>query len=179
MEDVPAELDPLPLDGRDTQVQKREIMRDEEPYRREPQGRAAPRLDLQNLARIAVSSEDPAYPRKAALEESSGGWKAGDDGPQTFNLSFYKPQTIRHIHVEFHEPELTRTQEFVLRWSADEGRSYRDVVRQQFNFSAPDTSRESEDYVVELEGVTTLECYIIPDISGGTSRASLAQLWIE
>ena len=150
-----------------------------EPFRRQPQGRAAPRLELQNLARITVSSEDPAYPCTAALEESSGGWKAADDGPQTFNLSFYEPQTIRRIHVEFHEPELTRTQEFVLRWSADEGRSYREVVRQQFNFSAPDTTRESEDYVVELEGVTSLECYIIPDISGGTSRASLAQLWIE
>lgn len=97
--------DPLPLDGQDTIEQKREMMRDEEPFRREPQGRAAPRLDLQNLARIAVSSEDPAYPRKAALEESSGGWKAADDGPQTFNLSFYEPQTIRRIHVEFHEPE--------------------------------------------------------------------------
>lgn len=69
--------------------------------------------------------------------------------------------------------KLTRTQEFVLRWPADEGRSYREVVRQQFNFSAPDTTRENEDYVVELEGVTSLECYIIPDISGGTSRALL------
>ena len=140
-------------------------MRNKEPFRKEPQGTAAPRLELQNLARIAVSSEDPAHPRKAALEESSGGWKAADDGPQTFNLSFYEPQTIRRIHVEFHE--------------SDEGRSYREVVRQQFNFSAPYTTRESEDYVVELEGVTSLECSIIPDISGGTSRASLAQLWIE
>ena len=72
--------------------------------------------------------------------------------------------------------KLTRTQEFVLRWPADEGRSYREVVRQQFNFSAPDTTRENEDYVVELEGVTSLECYIIPDISGGTSRALLPNL---
>jgi len=37
-------------------------------------------------------------------------------------------------------------------------------------------SLELEDYVVDLDGLTMLELSIIPDISGGETRASLAQL---
>jgi hypothetical protein len=33
-----------------------------------------------------------------------------------------------------------------------------------------------EDYNVDLVGVTVLELRIVPDISGGSARASLAQL---
>ena len=36
--------------------------------------------------------------------------------------------------------------------------------------------REVEDYDVELDGVTALELKIVPDISRGSARASLAQL---
>jgi hypothetical protein len=71
---------------------------------------------------------------------------------------------------------LQRTQQFVLRWSSNGGRSYREIVRQQYNFSPPGTTREREDYAVDLDGVTTLELNIVPDISGGPARASLAQL---
>jgi hypothetical protein len=49
-------------------------------------------------------------------------------------------------------------------------------VRQQYNFSPPEAVREVEDYDVDLDGVTALELRIVPDISGGSTRASLAQL---
>ena len=49
-------------------------------------------------------------------------------------------------------------------------------LRQQYNFSPPDNTREIEDYVVDLDGLTILELDIIPDISGGGARASLAQI---
>jgi hypothetical protein len=54
--------------------------------------------------------------------------------------------------------------------------SYREIVRQQYNFSPPDNCRELEDYVVELDGLTILELDIIPDICDGGALASLAQL---
>jgi len=76
----------------------------------------------------------------------------------------------------FSEGELERTQEFVLRWSPDGGQSYREILRQQYNFSPPDAAREVEDYDLDLDGVTALELKIVPDISGGGARASLAQL---
>jgi hypothetical protein len=64
----------------------------------------------------------------------------------------------------------------VLRWSSDGGQSYREIVRQQYNFSPPGTTSEYEDYTVELDGLTALELSIVPDISGVPACASLAQL---
>jgi hypothetical protein len=76
----------------------------------------------------------------------------------------------------FEDSENTRTQEFVLRWSPDAGHSFREIVRQQWNFSPPDSVRETEDYTVELSAVTALELMIVPDKVGGAARASLASL---
>ena len=49
-------------------------------------------------------------------------------------------------------------------------------MRQQWNFSPPNTIREVEDYRVELSQVTILELVIVPDISRGAARASLKSL---
>ena len=74
------------------------------------------------------------------------------------------------------EPDTTRTQEFVLRWSSDGGNSVKEIVRQQWNFSPPNSIREVEDYKVELSNVTVLELTINPSIAGGVARASLKNL---
>jgi hypothetical protein len=103
------------------------------------------------------------------------GWRAAQPGEQTIRLRFDEPLTIKQIRLVFHEDEQKRTQEFVLRWSPDGGQSYREIVRQQYNFSPPG-AREIEDYDVNLDGVTALELRIVPDISGGRAQASLAQL---
>ena len=58
------------------------------------------------------------------------------------------------------------------------GRSYREIIREQYNFSPPGTTAEREDYSVDLDVVTNLELAIIPDISGGLAHASLTQLRI-
>jgi hypothetical protein len=78
--------------------------------------------------------------------------------------------------LAFHEDERERTQEFMLRWSPDGGATWREIVRQQYNFSPPGMTRELEDYAVDLEELTILELSITPDISGGKTRASLARL---
>jgi hypothetical protein len=49
-------------------------------------------------------------------------------------------------------------------------------LRQQYNFSPPGETREVENYEVDLDGVTALELKIVPDISGGSARASLTKL---
>ena len=76
----------------------------------------------------------------------------------------------------FEETETERTQEFVLRWSPDGGRSFREIVRQQWNFSPPQTISEFEEYHVQLADVAVLELVIVPDISRGAARASLKNL---
>jgi len=136
-------------------------------------------LDLQRLAQVELTSEEAAHPIEAALIPSVGsGWRAAQAGEQTIRLLFDELQKVRRIQLLFHEDQQARTQEFVLRWSPDAGQSYREIVRQQYNFSPPGMTREFEDYTVDLVGVTALELRIIPDISGGDARASVAQLRI-
>ena len=136
-------------------------------------------LNLDVLAQVEVTSEEAAHPIESGLlPGAESGWRAGEPGPQTVRLVFDQPQKIAHLHLEFREDQLERTQQFVLRWSSNRGQSYREIVRQQYNFSPPDTTSEREDYPVDLEGVTHLELSIVPDISGGPARASLAQLRI-
>jgi hypothetical protein len=133
-------------------------------------------LDLEALARIEVTSEDPGSPVEGALVIGDArGWRAGHAGPQTIRIVFDRPTSVRRMSLLFVEPEAARTQEFVLRWSSDGGRSMRDVVRQQWNFTPTGSAREAEDYRVELSDVTTLELTIAPDVSGGAARASLVQ----
>ena len=134
-------------------------------------------LNLDALAQVEVTSEDAAHPIESGLlPGTESGWRAAQPGPQTVRLVFDQPQKIKRLHLEFHEDELARTQQFVLRWSSNGGQSYREIVRQQYNFSPPATTDEREDYPVDLDGVTNLELSIVPDISGGSARASLAQL---
>ena len=133
-------------------------------------------LNLDALAQVEVTSEDAAHPIESGLlPGTESGWRAAEPGPQTVRLMFDQPQRIKRMHLEFHEPQLERTQQFVLRWSSNRGQSYREIVRQQYNFSPPTTTDEREDYPVDLDDVTTLELSIVPDISGGPARASLAQ----
>ena len=134
-------------------------------------------LDLNRTAVVEVTSEENGYPIESALlEAESPGWRAANPGPQTIRLVFDEPQKLRRIWLAFEDSENTRTQEFILRWSPDTGRSYREIVRQQWNFSPPDSVRETEDYTVELSAVTALELMIVPDKIGGAARASLASL---
>ena len=134
-------------------------------------------LNVDALAQVEVTSEEAEHPIESGLlPGGESGWRAGQSGPQIVRLVFDKPQSIKRLHLEFHEDQLERTQQFVLRWSSNGGESYREIVRQQYNFSPPATTDEREDYPVDLDGVTTLELSIVPDISGGPARASLAQL---
>lgn len=136
-----------------------------------------PWLDLVGLAQAELTSEDPSHPIESALGPEGGpGWRAAEPGRQTIRLLFDKPLHVRHVRVVFEENEQARTQEFVLRWSPDGGRSYREIVRQQYNFSLPGAACEREDYVVDLAGLTALELEIVPDIGGGSARASVTQL---
>lgn len=134
-------------------------------------------LDLERMARVEISSEDERYPVEAALVPGAwSGWRAAGPGEQALRLLFDEPLRLRRISLLFREEERARTQEFVLRWSPDGGQTFREVVRQQYNFSPEGATRESEGYVVDLDGVTALELVITPDVSGGPARASLEWL---
>jgi hypothetical protein len=137
-------------------------------------------LDLDHTASVEVTSEEKDYEIDSALvSRESPGWRAASPGNQTIRLLFDQPQRIKRIALVVEEKETERTQEFVLRWSADGGDSFREIVRQQWNFSPPDATREVEEYHVELSDVTVLELIIMPDISRGMARASLKSLRVS
>ena len=133
-------------------------------------------LSLGQIALIEVTSEESSHPIEAALlPGAETGWRAAFPGEQTIRLSFDSPQFLQHIRLVFLEHEVERSQEFVLRRSADGGQTFHEIVRQQWNFSPNGSTEEMEDYQVEFSDVTLLELKIVPDRSGGDARASLAE----
>jgi hypothetical protein len=134
-------------------------------------------LDIGNLGEVEVTSEDDSFPIESAiLPGAKGGWRAARAGEQTIGIVFDQPQTLTRIFVIFEEHESARSHQFVLRWTQGIGELYREIVRQQWNFSPPVTVREVEDYRVQLSNVKKLELVIQPDIAAGKAVASLMQL---
>ena len=127
-------------------------------------------------AAVEITSEEPGYPIESALEGKAPGWRAGSSGTQIVRLLFDKPHSLKHISLVFEDVENTRTQEFVLRWSPSRDGCFREIVRQQWNFSPSGSVREIENYVVELSEVLALELIIVPDKSYGNARASIQSL---
>ena len=127
-------------------------------------------LDIQSAAVVEVTSEDPNCPIESAFDSGDArGWRAAAPGSQTIRLVFDQPQRLKCISLVFEENETARTQEF-------RGSSVKEIARQQWNFSPPDSIREVEEYQVELASVTVLELAINPNISGGLACASLKNL---
>jgi hypothetical protein len=130
-------------------------------------------LDLDSLAEVQVTSDDPDYPIESVFgAETETGWRSATPGPQTIWLHFATPQPIHEIHLRFEVTE-PRTQEFTLCSSSDGGVTYHDIVRQQFNFCPGGATVEEETYSTNLSGVTDLKLNIVPDISGGDAKAEL------
>jgi hypothetical protein len=134
-------------------------------------------LDLEQLTQVEITSESQEYPIESALTEKGGtGWQAAQPGEQTICLIFDQPLDIKHIHLIFAEQEQSRTQEFVLLWQINNEDYYREILRQQFHFSPPATTREIEDYNVNLNQLKALKLTIIPNIDGSEAFAKLKQL---
>ena len=134
-------------------------------------------LDVEQLAAVEVTSEEAGHRIEAALraEDHHREWRASEGGMQTIRLRFDTPQRLHLIRLVFDEGERARTHEFVLRWQAQNESTSRDVVRQQYTFSPPATTREIEEYTVDLNAVSVLELQIVPDISDRHAKASLSE----
>jgi hypothetical protein len=136
-------------------------------------------LAIDEAASVEVTSEAEGYPIEGALlNNGKRGWRADAPGTQTIRMFFDQPQTIRAIRLVFKEEQSPRTQEFVLRWLPDGTTAWKDIVRQQWNFSPPDSTEEREEYQVGLAAASALELSINPDISRGGAPASLEKLQV-
>jgi hypothetical protein len=137
-------------------------------------------IDIAAVATVLVTSESPDHPVDHAFDGRRGPgasrWIAGETGEQELILAFDTPQTIRQVGLEVEEPEVARTQELHLSTSCDGGQTYRELLRQEYNFSPPGTTFEREQWAVKAEGVTHLRLVIRPDKGGKPCRATLTSL---
>lgn len=131
-------------------------------------------LDLENIATVEVSSEEPGYPVESVfVAGSDAGWRARDEGEQKLRVIFDEPTPINVIELHFSESNCERTQEFRLGWGSAEGRQTHEIVRQQWNFSPHGAVQQVERYDVNLERVSTVELSINPDIANPHAKATL------
>jgi hypothetical protein len=132
-------------------------------------------LDIEQIATVEVTSEDPGFPIEYAFGYDDGpGWRASECGEQQIRIIFDKAVSVHRVHLRFHEPDDERTQEFVLRWSSESRGPAMEIVRQQWNFSPTGSTTEIEHYVVDLDDVSVLELAIRPDLRRPEAVATLA-----
>ena len=140
-------------------------------------------IPVAELATVLVTSESVDYPIEHVFDSRRGPggsrWMAEEPGEQTLILAFDVPQTLRKVTLEVEEPAVSRTQELALAVSDDGGQTYRELVRQEYNFSPPETAFEREDWKVSAEMVTHLRLWIKPDKGGKPCRATLTSLTLQ
>jgi hypothetical protein len=133
------------------------------------------RLDLEQIATVEVTSENPEFPIESVFSAKDGpGWRAAEKGEQQIRIIFDEPVSLRRIQLTFHETESERTQEIAIRWSSSAGGPTMEILRQRWNFSPSGSTTEREDFTVDLQSVSVLELSIQPDVSEGGVFASLA-----
>ena len=141
----------------------------------------APRkIPVLSLATVQASSEAPGHPISLVFDEGDGPgafhWRAAEQGDQTGTVAFYQPATIDRVIMDVEECDETRTQEVQLASSKDGGVTFRELVRQEFNFSPPGTTWEHEDWTVRQDQVTHLRLLIKPDKGRTDLFATLTSL---
>lgn len=150
-----------------------------------PAATAAPpeEIDIAAVATVLVTSEAPEHPVDHAFDGNGGPggtrWIASEPGEQTLILAFDTPQAIRRVALEVEEPEAARTQELQLAVSTDGERTYRELLRQEYNFCPPGTTFEREDWAAPADGVTHLRLVIRPDKGGKLGRATITSLVVR
>lgn len=151
---------------------------------REPASGVAPgAINLAEAAFVFYSSEAPDHPIEYALDSSGGRggtrWEAAEpDQPQMVELDFDQPQSLSRVVLEVEDTTSERTQEVRIEYSVDDGETYREVVRQEYNFSPRGSTYEEEDWQVDLRDVTNLRLTIVPNKRGsGTAKITSLRLY--
>ena len=140
-------------------------------------------ISIADTATVLVTSELPDHPIDHICDGQRGPgstrWVAEQSGDQTVVLAFDTAQNIDTVSLEIEETEISRTQELTLATSRDGGETYREVLRQEFNFSPSGTTFEHEEWRLAAEGITNLRVWIRPDKGGKPCRASMTSLVLQ
>src|ERR1700758_5112064 len=107
------------------------------------------------------------------------GWvSARSDTVEHIVVEFDRPQAISRLLYEVEETMGERTQEVRVEISEDGGRSYRQILVQEYNFSPGGATYQREELRFNLRGVTHLRLTIVPHKSGpGTATLTALRLF--
>jgi hypothetical protein len=137
-------------------------------------------IDVARHAILAYSSEDPDHPLEHLIDGGSGrgGTRWVSARPNTTErivLEFDQPQRISRLVYEVEEAGQERTQEVRVEVSTDRGRTYHQVLAQDYTFSPDGATFQHEDLRLDLTAVTHLRLTIVPN-KGGSGTATLTSL---
>src|SRR4029453_17664882 len=127
--------------------------------------RAAGEVDIASCATIAYSSENPTHPVEHLLDGRSGPgatrWiSARPDATEQIVVEFDRPQTISRLVYEVEETMRERTQEVRVEVSEDGGRTYRQILVQEYTFSPRGATYQHEAKRLNLKPVSHLRLTI-------------------
>jgi hypothetical protein len=139
-------------------------------------------VDIASLATFAYSSEHPDHPLEHLIDGRGGPggtcWaSARSNTTERIVLEFEPAQRISRLVYEVEECCEERTQEVRVEVSADHGRTYRQVLAQDYTFSPQGATFQHEDLRLELSAITHLSLTIVPN-KGGSGVASLTSLQV-
>ena len=132
-------------------------------------------LDVGALATVLVSSEAGGHPVENMFDgRPDTRWLAEEAGEQTLILAFDAAQPLSRVALTIEERRDSRVQELDLSVSTDGGLAWRELVRQEFNFSPGGATIEAEDWRLPPGLLAThLRLRIRPDKGGGACRATV------
>jgi hypothetical protein len=90
-------------------------------------------------------------------------------------VEFDRPQAISRLVYEVEEAERERTQEVRVEISEDGGRTYRQILVQEYTFSPRGATYQREEQRFNLRPVTHLRLTIVPN-KNGSGIATLTTL---
>jgi hypothetical protein len=153
---------------------RKRILKDSPPA---PQAPAAG-LDVGAIATVLVTSEADHHPVEHMFDgRSDTHWQAEDAGEQTLTLAFDAAQALSRVALTIEERRERRVQELDLSISTDGGLGWRELVRQEFNFSPEGATIEREEWRLPPGVLAThLRLRIRPDKGGGACRATVTSL---
>ena len=137
-------------------------------------------IDIASHATLVYSSEDPDHPLEHLIDGDCGRgatrWaSARPNTTERIVLEFDRPQQISCLVYEVEECRQERTQEVRVEVSSDHGRTYRQVLVQEYTFSPQGAIFQHEELRLELPAITHLSLTIVPNKSG-SGIASLTAL---
>lgn len=125
-------------------------------------------------------SEDPTHPLEHVIDAQWGRggtrWaSARSNVTEQIVVEFDHPQPISSLVYEVEECRLERMQEVRVEISSDHGRTYREVLVQEYTFSPQGATFQHEELRLDLPPITHLRLILVPNKSG-SGAATLTSL---